>query len=238
MRAVTAEDLVHGRTLGFRHLLMRAEMLVDAALSTMHHPYVAFSGGKDSTVVQALVLRQSLVDVIWSDDELEYPETVTFIQQTAAMAVVGHATHNRWFTSWSDAPYWRDPIPGAIMIPGLMDDWSREVGYDGVFLGLRAQENGYRRIRTARFGHLHRAQHGQWVSTPIANWTADDVWAYIAVNDLPYNPVYDILTRIGVPRLKQRVGPIPLSEGWHLQQGWPEMYAALLARYGQRWSVM
>jgi phosphoadenosine phosphosulfate reductase len=33
--------------------------------------------------------------------------------------------------------------------------------------------------------------HGLWKVNPIADWTEDDVWRYIAERDLPYNPLHD-----------------------------------------------
>ncbi len=57
----------------------------------------------------------------------------------------------------------------------------------------------------------------------------------IAGMGLPYNPVYDRLAEIGIERERQRVGPLPLTPGWILERGWPEMYRDLVARYGPRW---
>ena len=34
-------------------------------------------------------------------------------------------------------------------------------------------------------------RHGLWKANPLATWTERDVWAYIAANDLPYNPLHD-----------------------------------------------
>lgn len=57
-----------------------------------------------------------------------------------------------------------------------------------------------------------------------------------AWRDLPYSPVYDRLTAIGVPRDRQRVGVLALTPGWMLRAGWPQLWRDLCERYGHdRW---
>ena len=34
-------------------------------------------------------------------------------------------------------------------------------------------------------------RHGLWKANPLAGWSEQDVWAYIALHDLPYNPLHD-----------------------------------------------
>jgi len=35
------------------------------------------------------------------------------------------------------------------------------------------------------------ARRSLWKANPLASWTEEDVWAYIAEHDLPYNPLHD-----------------------------------------------
>jgi phosphoadenosine phosphosulfate reductase len=34
-------------------------------------------------------------------------------------------------------------------------------------------------------------RNGLWKTNPLATWSEDDVWDYIALHDLPYNPLHD-----------------------------------------------
>lgn len=237
-RGVTAADLEHSRTWAYRNALRIARQAVEHGLERCERPYLACSGGKDSLV--ALYLCRELmpeIAVIWSDDELEYPEQPGYIRTIGRdylRIVKGATTHAGWFIPWQESPYWREPEPQMEWIDQPLDKWSRD-HYDAVVLGLRATESRHRRIRTQRFGAVYLPADGQLRINPIQHWTLADVWAYIAANDLPYNPVYDRLSAIGVPREEQRIGPLPLSIAWHLELGWPEMYAGLVDRYGARW---
>jgi phosphoadenosine phosphosulfate reductase len=35
-------------------------------------------------------------------------------------------------------------------------------------------------------------RYGVWKVQPLADWTEEDVWAYIVANDIPYNPLHDV----------------------------------------------
>lgn len=244
MSALTPADALRFRLPSFGEKVARADRVVRDALALMRRPQVAFSGGKDSLVVLDLVLRQRPdAAVVWSDDELEYDEQETYVTVVVpryfgctVTVTLGHARHGGWFDPWRARPYWRDPVPGAVFLGERVEDWSAR-RYDGCFVGLRRQEAPRRRVYLAANGRLHRLANGQWRCNPLAGWTVDDVFAYVAGSGLPLNPVYDVLAGIGVDRAAQRVGPLPLSPGWHLRLGWPAAYRRLVERYGQRWAA-
>lgn len=243
--ALLREDALRARLRSWRAKVQRAEELTRRALEQARQPYVAWSGGKDSLVVMALAARvRPGIQAIWSDDELEYPEQPAYVPRAAravgADIVIcsGFARHAGWFWPWRDAPFWREPDPGMLWVREMMDTWSVRHGYDLCLLGLRKAESHYRRIALSRFGVHYQHGTGQWRCHPLAGWDVGDVWAAIAEWDLPYNPVYDVLTRIGVPRERQRVGPLPLSEGWMLREGWPATWRRLNDRYGNQWGIV
>jgi phosphoadenosine phosphosulfate reductase len=61
-------------------------------------------------------------------------------------------------------------------------------GADAWITGLRREQAPTR----ADISQLERDErHGIWKVNPLADWTDEDVWSYIADNDLPYNPLHD-----------------------------------------------
>ncbi len=224
-----------------RQRVLSAIALIQRAISKRKRPYIAFSGGKDSMVVLALVQQLAgAVPAVWSDDELEYPELLELmapmIGQPDLIVTEGWTEHAGWFRPWIDRPFWREPFPGTIRIGMPVDDWMAQQGYDLVFTGLRAEESNKRHDWLSANGPLYRVKAGVGLRCcPLWDWSADDVWAYIATHQLPVCGVYDRLETIGIARERQRVGPLPLSPRDHLLAGWPEMYARLVARYGERW---
>lgn len=84
--------------------------------------------------------------------------------------------------------------------------------------------------RRSRHGGVIRRADGTVAYGPIWDWTADDVWAYIARHRLPVNPVYAKLRSLGAPEHFLRVSHMldggRLEQGrvtW-LRRGWPALF--------------
>jgi 3'-phosphoadenosine 5'-phosphosulfate sulfotransferase (PAPS reductase)/FAD synthetase len=230
---------------------------VDSALAAIRRalrgkarPYVALSGGKDSAVVRHLVERvRPDVTLFWSDDELEYPETVATMERTRAevggrlviaqgwaqAVATGCPQHAGWFDPWFDRPFWRDPLPGTLVAGMDSADWMASRGHDLTFLGTRALESQARARWFESAGPVYASGTGLRCC-PIWDWPTDYVYQYAEREGIALNPVYRRLQAIGVELERRRVGPLPLVSREHLVNGWPELLEALESRYGRRWN--
>ena len=230
-----------------RALVTEAQSAISEMLIIARQPYLALSGGKDSALCLALaapVARSLGVPLIasWSDDELEHDSQHPYMTALCAqfgvplMVVSARDTHAGWFRTWAQEPFWHERYPGTIDV-ATMDavPAMRAFGYDGVILGLRAEESSYRRINAAMRGRVYQRATGEWTAQPLARWRVEDVWAALLDRGVPWNPVYDRLTEIGVPLERQRVGPLPLEDARTLQVGWPVLWHRLVERHGDRW---
>lgn len=231
--------LSHARTGGFWRRLESARETVTRWLCEAGRPYVAFSGGKDSTVLLHLVRSIAPeTPAMWSDDEYNLPETMDLLNATPDLhRIAARVEHAAWFTSWADGPEsvpdgteWQEGGDGARA-------WEARHGYDGAAVGIRADENSYRQMNLKTHGILFRDRRRVWQCRPLAWWSVMDIWAYIAAFDVPYNRAYDRLSEIGVPLARQRVGPfanrraLPMGQMAILRAGWPGEYARFMAAH-------
>ena len=61
-------------------------------------------------------------------------------------------------------------------------------GLDGWITGVRRDQSASR-ADTPKLGWDER--HELWKASPLADWTNDDVWAYIRERELPVNPLHE-----------------------------------------------
>jgi phosphoadenosine phosphosulfate reductase len=246
---------LHARLPAFARKVERAQAIIATAMQQMRTPYLAFSGGVDSTVLLDLVWQAGhRIPVLWGDDGYDYPETLDFL--TATEQRYGFALQRiRCMQPWHDwcvemarpdlcddpaaLRAWGNPcVWGATW--NSLKDAHRERGYDGVFLGLLASESRGRGYVLKEGRHaLYQVQDegGMWHCSPLAAWTKQDVWAYVVLHSLPYNAAYDKLAALDIPLEHRRVAPLTcfrtVQYGSHagLKAGWPDLYNQLAATF-------
>lgn len=186
--------LLHSRSLRHRKKVAEAEEVTLGGLTHMKNPYVAFSCGKDSTVLAHLVLQQRDVPLRFlSSGETRILHNVDDVMDwfRARGATIEEINIDRVFSEeWQDAS-WTEQRKAGNKDMDLLNkgDW------DGLFMGLRAEESPPRKL--SLYGHksedlpqfCYRYQTGRRRNfvrcCPLARWTTEDVAAYIVAHDLP-----------------------------------------------------
>jgi len=89
------------------------------------------------------------------------------------------------------------------------------------------------REQRARHGGVIRRVDGTVAFGPVWAWRPQDVWSYVARHQLPVNPVYEKLRRLGAPEAALWVSAMIDGNGlehgrvtW-LARGWPGLFAEL-----------
>lgn len=157
-------------------------------IAEYNQPYVAFSGGKDSTCIahMCIQINPDIMIFHWDYGRYYIPRDIhaEIINNVRKMG----AKNIRIETSPLYDKLGRKAINvlGREMIEKLIPKLKTE-GYDACLVGLRAEESLKRKRRIKSNRSLSAIKE----FFPIADWTWMDVWAYIVSHDIPYLSLYD-----------------------------------------------
>lgn len=241
------------------HIIDRIRTHLDA-----HDGYLAFSGGKDSLAALDLARQADPnVPVVFFDSGLEFPETYEYLGQLQQqwrlnLQLIPASTPliNILVTdgSWDHhAPDYTAPDITNALILDPANQAHQQYG-PGEIWGVRAAESTgrhaayYTALATAattcsctpaqhklRCGGIIARSNGTVAYGPVWDWSDTDVWAHIARHQLPLNPVYAKLRRLGVDQRSLRIthlvdaNQLQYGRAVWLKHGWPDLYERLRA---------
>jgi 3'-phosphoadenosine 5'-phosphosulfate sulfotransferase (PAPS reductase)/FAD synthetase len=233
-----AMSKLHWRLPPMRARVNSAQRLVRALLRRTERPYVAYSGGKDSQCLVDIVLRiRPEVQVVFHDEDWLPPGTLEVVEATEKhygihiLRVRERRSADEFFAEFGTWPTCSNPRP----VDFEADTWGEIVGhygFDGVAMGLRAEESTGRRFALRK--PLRKTQDGLWHCSPLHDWSAPEVFAYLVGNELPIHPAYAQMINAGMPIERARIGPLTavrvyqyglLETTRHL---WPELWNAFV----------
>jgi phosphoadenosine phosphosulfate reductase len=178
--------------------------------------YVCVSGGKDSTVIQELCIMAGIkCEFVHNHTSVDHPETVYFIRrEQKRIQKIGYIfrievprfADGRQKTMWNLIP--------KRGLPTRIQRWCcvelKEYGGSGRYCvtGVRWEESVARknnrglheddRVILNNDNDMRRRLNEscipkrKFILNPIIDWAEDDVWEFIKINKLPYNPLYDL----------------------------------------------
>jgi phosphoadenosine phosphosulfate reductase len=165
---------------------LRADEVLEHAVAEYHPRLaVACSFQKEAAVIVDMLLRiEPQARIFTLDTGVLFPETYdTWRRVEAHYGIEIEAYRGRWVEGlWARDP---DACCGMRKVEPL----KRALGtVDAWIAGLRRGQSPDR-AGTPKLGWDLR--NGKWKYAPLADWTEQDVWRYIAEHDVPYNPLHD-----------------------------------------------
>lgn len=168
--------------------------------------FVSFSGGKDSTVTAMLVKNADVGDVplFFSDTTLEFEETYAYIEdfkEKHGFKIVSEKSEQDFFElckelgppsqtyRWCCTVFKTYPVNKFYK---TLDENQEILTFDGI----RASESP-RRKKYSQITRIKKIPR-QVAAYPILHWREADVWFYLLLNKIDYNPLYGYgHTRVG-----------------------------------------
>jgi phosphoadenosine phosphosulfate reductase len=170
---------------------------------------VAWSGGKDSTLVLYLVRQlEPDVDVVFNNTGVEYPETVRFVHEMTAAWNVNliETKPKKGFWQCADEYGFPDKSKGGVhgktphccyfLKEKPMEDAMRGHDWTAVFDGVTAVESRIRMFTARNKGTSYFNAHWKKFRVrPILYWTEEEVFEYFKTEGIPNNPRYAMGSR-------------------------------------------
>jgi len=232
---------LHAQSREFARKVDEARRVIERALSTARF-VISWSTGKDSTAMAHLIRSvNGDVPIMIQFDDCDWPEKRPYADRVCAQ--LGWTVHSVEpdFSVWEAACGERigfDNICAQshqITRDGFLKPLNtkmRELGGEGVFLGLRIEESRARKLNLASRGPLYRLKDGTWRSCPLWRWTARDVFAYLVSQGIEINPCY-LHNRFKKPEDIRLCWALPTPTGRttgdleHLRYYYPAQFARL-----------
>lgn len=167
------------------------------ALTRLPGPQVLSSsfGVQSAVMLHLLTVRQPDIPVVLVDTGYLFPETYDFIDAlTERLDLNLHIVRPLLSPAWLERRYGRLWEQGAEALARYnrlakvepMQRKLNELGVQTWFSGLRRSQSRSR--ENTPFADFH---NGRWKVHPLADWSDDDVAAYLRRHDLPYHPLRD-----------------------------------------------
>jgi 3'-phosphoadenosine 5'-phosphosulfate sulfotransferase (PAPS reductase)/FAD synthetase len=185
-----------------KKLVEETRGIIIEALSKSKNPVIAFSGGKDSTVVLNLV-RSINPDVtaVFCNTGVEARETVEYCKTIDNLIELKPDGITFWdcvkkygYPDFKGKKGHHDGNKCCVYLKEKpAKKYYKENHIDLIFTGLTMRESRNRMLLLKHRGFLYYAKSwGLWKCHPIGNWTEKQVWEYIKDNNISYNSGYDL----------------------------------------------
>jgi 3'-phosphoadenosine 5'-phosphosulfate sulfotransferase (PAPS reductase)/FAD synthetase len=230
--------------------LNRFKRLVEKAKGIVHkmfevsNPYIAWSGGKDSTALVYLVTQDCGYKdtIVWTVfDDCDYPDLRQYMDMIVEKYNLVSMFYENEESVWDylvkhkvdlrteDVFQMSSYINKIFYEKYIYEFLNSHPGLSGLFMGLRTEESNARLWNFKTKSSLYYTNYdSMWHCNPLSEWKLEDVFTYLLINNVPVFPLYkkepvwdlhDIRTDWWLPS-----GHAYEKQLFFLQKEYPELY--------------
>jgi 3'-phosphoadenosine 5'-phosphosulfate sulfotransferase (PAPS reductase)/FAD synthetase len=241
---IKMEWKLRSKTFEYKRHLDQAKRIIYNALEK-GNGVISWSSGKDSTAMTHLIKSISPeIPIIIQFDDCDWPEKKLYVERVSQTQNWNYHVAEPDFSVWGKSFEYKigdenicsqNHIFTQESFLSLLRLKQNELGCDLIFLGLRAEESHSRYLNIIKRGSLYQVKNEDWHCLPLANWSVEDVFAYLVENDIEINPCY-FHNRFYPPEKIRLSWAIPTQTGIrygdleHIRFYYPEQFQRLRDR--------
>lgn len=248
--------LLHAKLNAYKKRVAFAQATVKQALENSHNPLLSFSGGKDSVVMLDIAVKAGFKGMliffkygIISDAETPI-ENIELLKYYAYQ----HGLNYHIIDCLGEVDCWEE-CGEFLLEPETREQkrifhktnydfakkserFCREHQIDLQIIGMRKKESLRRKAMLCKKGVIYATQsRSSLTCCPLANFSNEDIWAYIFTNKLKYLSIYDypyIDRRVNRNEITLLYNHSLIENGmfFHYKNMYPEFFTWLEKRWG------
>lgn len=237
---------LHASTTRYRRAVEKARSVVREALSIIDveqlTPRVAWSAGKDSTAMVALIAdvcrccSREPVRAMSINDDLDFPGEEEYLNKVADKigVEVDIVRPKHYLQEWvlkrqdeiapGDDIHGRDSGLSKNGFYSLIDEYNSRNYITCTFLGLRKDESKGRLANRTSRGPIYQQKNGMKIIQPICDWTGLDIFTYLKETEIEPLPLYRCVRLHKEPWRVRKSWWLPGDAARHGQGVWLRTY--------------
>ena len=231
----------------FKNKVEKSKKIIEEMMTKCKKPYIAWSGGKDSTALVYLITQEvgyNDILIFCEKDDCDFPDEKGYVQNLIQKYKLNCDIIEPEISMWNYIIQHKTDLDDDIHAKSnnitkkffleCIKRFTDKHNPDGVFMGLRNQESKARFFNFIKKGAFYMTDYDNlYHCNPLSKWTVNDVFSYMIINDIPILPVYKKVSSIRQAEEIRKSWWIP--SGLQIQRGYvlflrkeyPELYQKL-----------
>lgn len=200
----TKKYILNSKLNTYKRRIEESQKIISETLDKVEKPYIAFSGGKDSTVLTHFITQKmGYKDILLfsQKDDCDFPEEKEYTENLIKIWNLNCEIVEPEESVWDYIISHKMSIDKDIhththeltkkFFIECINKFIKKHNPDCVFMGLRNQESRARRMNYYIKGVTYSTKYDNLIHcNPLSLWKVEDIFSYLITNDIPIMPIY------------------------------------------------
>lgn len=200
----TSKYIINSKLKSYKYKVEESKKVIDEMFDMSKKPYIAWSGGKDSTalvylITQDMGFKNTLI--FCQKDDCDFPDEMDYVSGLIDKYKLNCDIIQPSESMWNYIVEHKVDLLNEIhkksndvtkkFFTECINKFLKKHTPDCAVMGLRKYESKARLFNFYKHKHLYHCKYDNLLHcNPISNWTYTDVFSYMIEKDIPILPLY------------------------------------------------